>query len=195
MAEPGYQADLETRAGLFAALGHPLRLLILNLVQQRPRHGEELAAILQIKPATVSHHVAKLVQAGLLQAEKDQYYQVYSLQHQSLDQLLSELVFMPQPGLNPRVAEDAYRTKVLAAFFVHGRLKQLPAQRKKRQVIMEHLAELFEPEREYTEREVTLALLDFSDDPVTLRRLLIEHELMQRQQGIYRRSAPGPIKN
>ena len=185
-----YIADLETRAGLFAALGHPIRLLIMNLVQHAPRHGEELADILRIKPATVSHHVAKLLDAGLLRAEKDQYYQVYSLQRQPLERLLGELVFMPQPGLNPRVTEDAFRQKVLATFFIHGRLKQIPAQLKKRQVILERLAELFEPERDYTEREVTLALLDYSDDPVTLRRLIIEHNLMQRQQGIYRRSAP-----
>lgn len=187
MANNGYESNLQARADLFSALGHPVRLLILNLIHKKPRHGEELAAILYLKPATVSHHLAKLSQVGLLRAEKDQYYQMYSLVLEMLAPPLRDLVLMPQPGLSRRVEEDAYRQKVLSTFFVHGRLKQLPAQLKKRQVILEHLADSFEPEREYSEREVNMLLLDFSDDPVTLRRLMVDQRLLQREKGIYRR--------
>jgi ArsR family transcriptional regulator, arsenate/arsenite/antimonite-responsive transcriptional repressor len=196
MANSTYHADLDARAALFTALGHPVRLLILNLVRQKTRHGEELAAILNLNPATISHHLSKLMDAGLLSAEKDQYYQVYSLRAEALKRPLAEVVFMPQPDLNQpgsgrRVEEDAYRQKVLTTFMLHGRVKQLPAQQKKRLVILEHLAQAFEPGREYSEREVTVMLLDYSDDPVTLRRLLVEHGLMQREQGIYRRTDEG----
>ena len=72
------EADLETRAELFKALGHPARLLILNLIRIKPRHGEELAAILGLNPATISHHLALLTAARLLTSRKDQYYQTYS---------------------------------------------------------------------------------------------------------------------
>ncbi len=180
-------ADLEKRAEFFKALGHPVRLLILNLVQARPRHGEELALILSLNPATISHHLTQLVEAGLLTSQKDQYYQTYSLLPGALQKKLHELVFMPQADLPERVEEDAYRKKVLGTFFQHGRLVSIPAQLKKRQVILEKIAEAFEPGQKYTERQVNLILLDYHDDVATLRRGLVEVGLMTRAEGVYER--------
>jgi hypothetical protein len=100
---------------------------------------------------------------------------------------LAELVHLPQPGLTSGVEQDAYRNKVLKTFFKHGRLTQLPAQLKKRVIVLEKLAEEFEPEREYAEREVNVILLDFHDDVASLRRGLISNGLMEREKGIYRR--------
>ncbi len=79
-----------------------------------------------------------------------------------------------------QVEEDAFRKKVLATFIRHGRLTAIPAQLKKRQVILEKIAESFEPGRQYSEREVNVILLDFHDDVATLRRGLIESGLMKR---------------
>lgn len=189
MANPA-SADLERRAELFKALGHPVRLLMLNLIQAKPRHGEELALILSLNPATVSHHLTLLMNAGLLTAQKDQYYQVYSLVDPVLKKTLAEVIFMVQADLPTNVEEDAYRKKVLATFFWHGRLTKIPAQLKKRQVILEKIAESFEPGQKYSEREVNIILLDFHDDVASLRRGLIETGLMQRQEGIYRKVAP-----
>lgn len=179
--------DLDKRAGLFKALGHPVRLLILNLIQAKPRHGEELALILALNPATVSHHLTLLTNAGLLSSEKDQYYQTYSLVTTPLKKTLAELVFMPQTDLPGRVEEDAYRKKVLDTFMRHGRLVKIPAQLKKRQVVLEKIAEAFEPDQLYPEREVNIILLDFNDDVATLRRGLVENGLLTRKDNIYQR--------
>ena len=54
MSKMQAEVNLAERAQLFKALGHPARLLILNLVRAKPRHGEELAAILNLKPATLN---------------------------------------------------------------------------------------------------------------------------------------------
>ena len=62
--------NFEKRAEFFKALGHPVRLLILNLVHARSRHGEELALILSLNQATISHHLNLLVEAGLLTSKK-----------------------------------------------------------------------------------------------------------------------------
>jgi len=187
-----HDQDLESRAGLFKALGHPARLLILSLIRAKPRHVEEMAAILLLSPATVSHHLSRLSEAGLLRSEKDQYYQTYSLSGDLSSRTLSELILMPQPGLAAQVEEDAYRQKVLNTFLRQGRLIGIPAQRKKRQIILEKLVEEFEPGRTYTEREVNQILVDLHDDVATLRRDLIGHGLMQRDSGLYWRvSAPG----
>jgi len=182
--------DVEARAELFKALGHPVRLLIVNLIKNRPRHVEELAVILRLSPATVSHHLSLLSGAGLLRSEKDQYYQTYSLSGDLMGRTLGELMTMSQPGLAARVEEDAYRQKVLATFVHQGRLTGIPAQQKKRQIILERLVQEFEPDRTYTEREVNQILVDFHDDVATLRRGLIEHRLMERDGGLYWRVAP-----
>jgi len=183
------EADIERRAEFFKALGHPARLLILNLVRTKPRHGEELALILALNPATVSHHLAILTQAGLLTSKKDQYYQTYSLVGDALKKTLAEMVYLPQTGLADSVVEDAYRKKVLQTFMRLGRLVCIPAQLKKRQIVLERVAEEFEYGREYSEREVNIILLDFHDDVASLRRGLIELGLLARAKGVYRRKA------
>ena len=190
MSKTNAERNLEARAALFKALGHPVRLLILNLVKMRPRHTQELATILTLNPATVSFHLSQLSKAGLLESEKDQYYQMYSLAGDVLRKPLSEVVFVAQPELAGQVEEDAYREKVLGTFLRRGRLIQIPAQRKKQQIILRRLAEEFEPDRDYSEREVNQILVEFHDDVAALRRGLIDHGLMERAAGIYRR--PGP---
>ncbi len=187
MSKSKASAQLEAKANLFKALGHDTRLLIINLIAVKPRHGEELAAILNLTPATISHHLSKLLEVGLLKSKKDQYYQTYSLTGDFLQKTLNEIIRLPQPGLNPKVAEDAYRDKVLNTFFSRGRLVKMPAQLKKQQVVLEKIGEAFEHNRDYTEKEVNIILLDFSDDVATLRRGLISQGLMTRAKGIYRK--------
>ena len=185
MSKTSYEENLEARAGLFKALGHPARLLIINLIKMKPRHGEELAEILNLKAATISHHLGKLTEAGLLKSKKDQYYQIYSLAGDALNQKLADFVHLPQERLTKGVEEDAYRKKVLRSFFKLGRLIQIPAQYKKQLVILEKLVEEFEPDQEYTEREVNHTLLEFNDDVASLRRMMIDHKLMAREKGMY----------
>ena len=187
MTKTELEANLEARARLFKALGHPTRLLILNLIKQKPRHGEELAEILHLQPPTISHHLAALSEAGLVAAQKDQYYQVFSLADGVLERTIAEMVHLPQPGLAGEVTEDAYRQKVLATFFKRGRLVQIPAQLKKWQIILEHIVQEFEPEREYNEQEVNKILVDFNEDVASLRRGLVDEGYMVRAHGIYRR--------
>lgn len=188
MSKTNAEANLAQRAQLFKALGHPARLLILNLIRTKPRHGQELAAILNLKPATISHHLAKLTEVGLLRSRKDQYYQIYTLADGHLHKTLAEMVRLPQPGLGDAVAPDAYRDKVLKTFIKQGRLTHLPAQLKKRQIILEEIVKEFEPDRLYPEKEVNQILLDYHEDVATLRREMIMNKLMTRDKGIYQRT-------
>ena len=97
---------------------------------------------------------------------------------------------MPQPGLAPAVEPDAYRAKVLRTFMKPGRPVQLPAQLKKRLIVLERLVEEFEPDRKYTEREVNQILVEFNEDVATLRRYMVDYGLMDREAGIYWRVDP-----
>jgi hypothetical protein len=188
MGKTGAERDLDARAALFKALGHPVRLLILNLVKMRPRHTQELASILLLKPATISFHLSQLHEAGLLRSRKDQYYQIYSLRGDVLGKPLSEIVFLAQPELATEVEEDAYRKSVLETFLRRGRLTRIPAQHRKQQIILERLAEEFAPHRQDTESEVNQILVEFHDDVAALRRGLVDQGLMTRAAGVYSRS-------
>lgn len=181
------EADLEARAALFKALGHPARLLIVNLIRLQPRHGEELAEILELNPATISHHLKKLTDVGILRAEKEQYYQTYSLTGDVWGQRLGDLVQIAMTTLPEQVEVDAYTEKVLKSFFRHGRLTHIPAQLKKWQVVLAHMVEAFEPDRDYTEQEVNQTLWEFHSDVASIRRGFIENGLMEREKGVYRR--------
>ena len=182
--------NLKARAQLFRALGHPARLVILNLLRKQPRHGEELAVILNLQPATISHHLAQLSTAGLVVSQRDQYYQTYSLCDAALERSLAEVVILSEPGLTAGAEEDAYEQKVLRTFVQRGRLVSIPVQRKKRQVILAFLAEQFEPGRAYTELQVNKVLVEFHEDVATLRRELVSYGYLSRAQGAYRRAEP-----
>ncbi len=129
---------------------------------------------------------------GLLTAEKEQYYQMYDLVADALRRSLRELVTLAEPGLATAVSPDAYRDKVLKTFFRHGRLRRIPAQRKKTASdVLEKLVEEFEFDQPYTELEVNRILVAFHDDVATLRRELIASQLMTRAEGVYRRLLVG----
>lgn len=79
--------DTSTIADLLRAikaLADERRLSILGLLSQNPHTGEQLAALLGLSPSTISHHLARLRQAGLVSAEAEGYYSVYRLEADSL---------------------------------------------------------------------------------------------------------------
>ena len=86
------------------------------------------------------------------------------------------------------VEGDAYERKVLKDFVEGTRLKEIPASRKKRSVILKWLANQFEPGVHYTEVQVNEILQRFHPDSATLRREMIGEHLLQREQGTYRRT-------
>ena len=176
---------LESQADFFKALAHPSRLLILGLCKQKPRHTEEIAGILKLSKATVSHHLSLLAGAGLLEPERQQYYQNYKLNVSMFDLSLKTMIFARLEDFH--FTTDPFRSKVLRDFFKHGRLTQIPAQRKKRDIVLEKIVQSFELERDYPEKEVNTIILEFHDDFATLRRELIGLGLMTRENGIYQR--------
>jgi len=77
--------------------------------------------------------------------------------------------------------------RVLRAFLADGRLERIPAQDKKRQVILRLLAEAdFEPDRGYPEKEVNQRLALRHPDVAALRRYLVDSRYMERPAGVYR---------
>jgi hypothetical protein len=83
---------------------------------------------------------------------------------------------------------DKDRAAVLRAFIVDGRLVQVPATRTKRRIVLEHIAECFEPGVRYPERAVDSVLRALHADYASLRRYLVDEDLLSRDSGIYWRT-------
>lgn len=77
---------------------------------------------------------------------------------------------------------------VLRTFLPYGRLVQIPVNRTKRAIVLDHIGRIFEPGRRYLEREVDALLRAFYDDYVALRRYLIDEGILSREAGEYWRS-------
>ena len=79
--------------------------------------------------------------------------------------------------------------RVLSNFLdAEGRLHTIPTRRAKRLVVLDHLAQRFEPGRVYTEAEVVEVLVEFHPDHAALRRYLVDEQFMTREDGRYWRS-------
>lgn len=84
--------------------------------------------------------------------------------------------------------EGHERQQILERFLLGGRLVQMPAKRSRRLVVLDHLAQSFEPGLRYTEPEVNAALRGFDDDVAALRRYLVDEGFLAREAGVYWRS-------
>ena len=80
------------------------------------------------------------------------------------------------------------KAKVLRAFFRDGRLLQIPSVHGKRLIVLDVLAQEFEPGRRYSEAMVNLVLGKFHDDVASLRRYLVDEDFMDREGGVYWRT-------
>lgn len=79
--------------------------------------------------------------------------------------------------------------RVLANFLdADGRLRVIPAKQAKLLVVLDHLAQEFEPGKRYTEAEVNEVLNRFHPDHAALRRYLVENLFLTREDGVYWRS-------
>jgi DNA-binding transcriptional ArsR family regulator len=81
------------------------RLKILSLLSQNPHTGEQLATLLDLGPSTISHHLARLRNAGLVSAEAESYYSVYRLQTDALAAVAHRLT---SPDTMTRLADSVY---------------------------------------------------------------------------------------
>lgn len=179
----------ETEAiGLFKCLADKSRLQILKSLAVEDMYVERLAQRLGLTAATVSFHLKKLAQAGAVSSYKSQYYTMYTLNRDLFDTTILDIVQEESEEADLQAQRDeAYRQHVLDSFFQDGRLKIIPAQRKKKRIVLQALAQQFEPQRIYPEGEVNSILARYHDDVCTLRRDLVGEGLLERNaQGYWR---------
>ncbi len=189
-------ADL---ARLLKVIADETRLRILGAIAGQPLSGKEIAERLSLTPPTISHHMRKLTDAGIVVAESDAQRQMYRLNAELL--LATRRTPMNasqvEPGPNGEHLDEkaTFRAKVVRDFFDGEKLKSVPAQRKRRVIVLQHLMNRFNPEQSYTEREVNDLLRPAHEDVATLRRELVDYGFMQRDHGIYQMTRGAPERS
>ena len=175
----------QTLLAFFKALGDANRLKIVGLLAREELSVEQLAALLDLRASTVSHHLARLSDAGLVTARAESYYNLYRLETGALEEMSRAL--LSRETLQEAAAGvdlDAYDHKVIKNYLgPDGHFKQLPTQFKKLQAVLRYVVNVFETGRQYTEKEVNELLSQYHEDTAQLRRELVEQGLMDREGG------------
>ena len=176
----------ENALKLFKCLSDASRLRIIQSLTQGDMYTELLAERLGLTPSTVSFHMKKLEDAGLVLSRKEQYYTVYSLNREVLEKTVYDLAASePEQIDEQQKREEAYRQKVLKAFYDYDKLRAIPVQRKKKLICYERIAERFEFGRVYEEKEVNEIISPIYADYCTIRRDMISEGILRRDGGRY----------
>jgi DNA-binding transcriptional ArsR family regulator len=179
------EQDLTTLVQFFKALANESRLKLVGALAQQERSVEELASILELKEPTVSHHLSKLKELQLVHMRVEGNTHYYQLDLDALHAMQKATLTATQ--VTPPVREDIWETKVLNSFVENNMIKEIPASRKKRRIILKWLAQKFELERLYSEQELNQMIKPIHPDTATLRRELVGYNMMQRENSIYQR--------
>ncbi len=181
-------ADLVT---IFKSLADPARLRMVGLLVQGERCGQELAAELSLSTATVSHHLRRLRNAGLLRERREPPYVFYQFDQQALRAAVLSVTDEKKVSKLATAGLDADRRKVLETFFDGDRLTAIPSQRRKKEIVFEELLRRLPRHEVYTERQLSNYIKAFHSDFCTIRRELIMGRYMEREAGRYRLAPRG----
>ena len=173
---------------LFKCLADKSRLQILKSLIQEDMYVERLAGRLALTPATISFHLKKLEEAGAVSSRKEQYYTMYSIRQEVFSARMIDIIREQSSDADAQAQrEEEYRRKVIATFFEYGKLKAIPAQRKKECICLEEIASHFELLRQYNEKEVNAIISEIFDDYCTIRRDMISEGIFSREGRTYTR--------
>ena len=104
---------------LFKCLSDMSRLRIVQSLTRGEMYTELLAERLELTPSTVSFHMKKLEEAGVVVSRKEQYYTVYSLNRDVLEQTIFEVITSEPTEIDElQKREEEYRQKVIKTFFI-----------------------------------------------------------------------------
>jgi hypothetical protein len=177
------------------ALADESRLTLLRILYLNECNVGDLAGQLDLTEPTVSHHLARLREVGLVTLRMDGNQRFYRLNPSGLARFkrLADQIEQPVTHPKPQPRDDTWiaalgwdeaDAQILREHTAGPRLTHLPNKQKKTLVILRWLAGLFQTGRLYTEAEVNTVLKTvYAEDFVSLRRDLIDYGYMRRERG------------
>lgn len=197
---PDQTQHLENLLEFSKAFASPLRLAIIGALAI-PSRGkislEELADETNLSFTSLEKEIQQLQKAGLILKESDDFVSLSPTYHQIMPQAIGALAKLatqwriPQPKI-----EQDERAKTIYTFFKDGKLTGWPAQYSRQVYLLEEIVKIFEPGLRYSEKQVDQILQNLGGtDHCTLRRALIDLQLLQRDNNIYWKNTgqPTPI--
>jgi hypothetical protein len=161
---------------LVSALADPRRLTLFARIAAAPAGiaGSEI----EDSDRHTAKHLNQLISAGLVVQFAEGHYR-------AVPEIFRDALAAAKPTKSGDKNERA-----LEALFRDGKLTTIPRSAKLRNALLVRLAQSFEPQRVYTEKDVRDVLAEFYDDQVTLRRYLVDAGHLERgNQGLaYRRA-------
>lgn len=188
--------QLDKIVAFHKALADPTRIRILFLLKNGPLHGQALAGKLGVSAPTITHHMAKLRQAALIKETRDKntiYFELDPYFFEQNSKALSHALFEKEGSQEEDMVDrnEQLKQSVLNNFFsADGRLKQIPAQRKRKLIVFERLLAGLKVGEKYTEEQINQHILRFHEDYCTIRREFIVNHFMYREHGIYELNPP-----
>ncbi|EWG11702.1 metalloregulator ArsR/SmtB family transcription factor [Cytobacillus firmus] len=179
--------QLNRLVAFYKTMGDPTRIRIVFLLAKGPLHGQAIAGKLGLTPPTITHHLNKLREINLVYQRRDKntvyfYLNESVLKHQS--GVLAKLA--DKEEVKKMEEQNSENQKVIENFFTRdGKLKNIPAQRKKKLMVFEHLIKGLKMGKKYEEKELNEYIKQYHEDYATIRREFIINHYMYRENGIY----------
>ncbi|MGD6857534.1 DUF2087 domain-containing protein [Bacillus infantis] len=181
--------QLDRLVAFHKTMGDPARIRIIALLSNGPLHGQAIAGKLGLTPPTITHHLNKLKAINSIYQRRDKntiYYYVNESVIKQQAEVLINLFDKKEGEMEKMLEMHNEKQKVIENFITkEGKLKNIPAQRKKKLFIFEHMASGLKMGKKYPEQEINEYIKKFHEDYATIRREFIINHFMYRENGIY----------
>ena len=141
---------------------------------------EEVAAAAGLSVRRAGQALSRLVDGGLVESDPHGYRLLEEELRATARAAASAVPAADEHGEAPPAV-----ARVLRAFVKDGRQTSIPAVRSNRQVLLDLLAQDFEPGRRFSEQQVNDLLRLRHEDTAYLRRALVDEGFMDRSGGRY----------
>lgn len=169
-------------ATILGMLADEARLRAFAAVVLGARTAADAADSAGLSPKAAAKALERLAAAGLVVDDNGLVAAIEPFRAAARERPQSQ-VDPTQFGATPEQAD------VLRNFLTEdGRLTRIPAGRAKRRVVLDFIAQQFEPGRVYPERDVNFALGKIHADYAALRRYLVDEEFLERRDNFYWRA-------
>ena len=181
--------QLDKIVAFHKAIGDPTRIRIVVLLANGPLHGQAIAGKLGLTPPTITHHIKKLRDINVIVERRDKNTIYFHLNESVIKQqarTLGRLIEKKEGKVEEMIEQNIERQKVLENFLTKdGKLKNIPAQRKKKLMVFEYMVRGLKARKKYPEKELNEYITKFHEDYATIRREFIINHYMYRENGIY----------
>ncbi|PAE06993.1 ArsR family transcriptional regulator [Terribacillus saccharophilus] len=169
------------------AVGDATRMRIIAVLKKGPLHGQAIAHKLGLKPPTITHHMTKLREVGIVYQRRDGNTIYFYLDEPRLTKLANSILQLGQESVHPSADLEAEeKLKIVKNFFsLDGKLTQLPALEKKRVIILAYMIQHLKRHHIYEEQELNSYIKKYCEDYATIRREWIMHHFIYRDGNTY----------